>query len=272
MSDLGPRILSALVLVALALASLWLGGRWFVAFWLVAAAALFWEWLGVIGAQRRVLSAGVGAGVLAIGAALAGNAAFEFAVLTALIGALAIGILHRKEKPVWAGCGLLYAAILLLSVVSLRLSVYHGFNVILWLFAIVWGTDILAYFGGRLIGGPKLWPQVSPKKTWSGFLCGVSGGALAGALVLFVQIPASQRALAIYIGLGLVLAAVSQAGDLMESAIKRRFGVKDTSQLIPGHGGVMDRLDGFVAASGLAAIIGLSRGGLSNPATGLFLW
>lgn len=272
MSDLLPRVASAIVMVALALGALWVGGRWFVAFWYIAAAAIVWEWLGLIGSQRRTLSSAIGAAVLAIAAGLAANGELEFAALAAVVGALFVGLIERQEKPVWAAAGVVYAAVLLLAVTGLRLSVYNGFNAILWLFAIVWGTDIIAYFSGRLIGGPKLWPAVSPSKTWSGFIGGVTGGALAGVIVLMVQIPASQRSLAAYILIGLVLGAVSQGGDLFESSIKRRFGVKDASRLIPGHGGFMDRLDGFVAACGVAALIGLARGGGANPATGLLLW
>ena len=274
MSDLLPRVLSAIVMVALALGALWLGGRWFVAFWYLASAAIVWEWLGLIGSQRRLFSSAFGAAVLAICAGLVVNGALEFAALTAVCGIVAMGILEREGKPYWAAAGLAYAAILLLSVTSLRLSVYepHGFNSILWLFAIVWGTDILAYFGGRLIGGPKLWPRVSPSKTWSGFLCGVTGGMIAGLIVLLVQLPASQHAWIAFILIGFLLGAISQGGDLLESSIKRHYGAKDASQLIPGHGGFMDRLDGFITACAAAAVIGLIRGGTANPATGLLLW
>ncbi len=272
MSDLLPRVASAIVMVALALGALWLGGRWFVAFWFIASAAIVWEWLGLIGSQRRTLSSGISAAVLAVAAGLVANGALEFAALAAVLGAAVLAILERNAKPIWAATGFVYAAILLLSVTSLRLSVYNGFNAILWLFAVVWGTDILAYFGGRLIGGPKLWPQVSPSKTWSGFICGVTGGMLAGLVALIVQVPPTQRSIVAFVILGLVLGAVSQGGDLFESSIKRRFGVKDASQLIPGHGGFMDRLDGFIAACGAAALIGLLRGGSANPATGLLLW
>ena len=274
MSDLVPRLLSAVVMICLALGALWLGGRWFVAFWLVAAAAVFWEWLGIIGSQRRLVTALFGAGVLALAAALASNAGAEFALLAVLVGAVGVGVLERKGLPGWAFSGLLYAGVLIVSVTSLRMSVYpvHALNSILWLFAVVWGTDILAYFGGRLIGGPKLWPAISPSKTWSGFLTGVIGGALAGTFVLFSQTPPSQRSIFTFMVLGLLAAAVSQAGDFFESAVKRRFGVKDASNLIPGHGGFMDRLDGFIAASAFAAFLGLLRGGPANPATGLLVW
>lgn len=272
MSDLGPRVLSGIVMVALALGSLWIGGRWFVAFWLIASAAIFWEWIGLAGSRRRTLVAAVGAGALAIAASLASNASAEFAVLALVAGALIVGVLERAGRPVWAACGLLYAGALIVSVASLRVSLFGGFQAILWLFAVVWGTDILAYFGGRMIGGPKLWPRVSPSKTWSGFITGVTGGAAAGAVALALTMPQGMQSYIAFALLGLAAGAISQGGDLLESSIKRHFGVKDSSHLIPGHGGFMDRLDGFVAACAVAALLGLARGGSINPATGLLIW
>ena len=272
MSDLAPRVASGIVMVVLALGALELGGHWFVAFWLIAGAVVFWEWLGLSGCERRVLIASLGAGVLACLAALSANAAADFACLALVVAAVAIAFLERRGRWVWAASGLVYAGILVIAVISLRMSLLHGKLAILWLFAVVWMTDILAYFGGRLIGGPKLWPRVSPSKTWSGFLTGVLGGALAGAVVLTLNLPEGQRAIPVFLLLGIVAGAISQGGDLLESSIKRRFGAKDSSNLIPGHGGFMDRLDGFAAAAAAAGFAGLLRGGTINPATGLLLW
>ena len=140
---------------------------------------------------------------------------------------------------------------------------------IIFLFAIVWATDIFGYFVGRAIGGPKLWPAVSPRKTWSGALGGALGAVAAGLAIASWSYRANPLAVA---GLALLLSAVSQAGDLFESAVKQRFGVKDASHVIPGHGGVMDRLDGFAAAVVVAAVIGVARGGLAAPARGLLAW
>jgi phosphatidate cytidylyltransferase len=133
----------------------------------------------------------------------------------------------------------------------------------------VWGTDIAAYFSGRAIGGPKLMPAVSPNKTWSGALGGALGGILAGLVVVKGAGLGITPALAI---LAFALSAVAQAGDLLESAIKRHFGAKDSSALIPGHGGAMDRLDGFLTAAAAAVMVGLARGGLDWPARGLLIW
>ena len=145
----------------------------------------------------------------------------------------------------------------------------YGFQAIIYLFAIVWATDIAAYFCGRAIGGPKLAPSISPKKTWSGAIAGTFGAIAVAAIIarLFGSIE-----LVPFCGVAFLLSAVAQLGDLMESAIKRKFGAKDASHLIPGHGGVMDRLDGFWAAALLACLIGLIRGGIDAPARGLLLW
>ena len=149
-------------------------------------------------------------------------------------------------RRAWCAAGLLYAAALLIAPVLLRRDAAFGFAAILFLFVIVWLTDIAAYFVGRAIGGPKLMPRVSPKKTWSGAIGGTLAGVLGGVVVAQQFGVASLAAVAV---VALVLSVVSQAGDLLESAIKRQFDAKDASQLIPGHGGLMDRLDGFVAAA-----------------------
>jgi phosphatidate cytidylyltransferase len=177
---------------------------------------------------------------------------------------------HRVPVfAVWMLAGLVYAGVLLLGPILLRNDISLGFVAILFLFAIVWITDTAAYFAGRAFGGPKLWPAVSPKKTWSGAIGGTLGGVAAGLLVV------KGAGLAIAPMLVLVavgLSIVSQAGDLLESAVKRHFGAKDASQLIPGHGGLMDRLDGFLTAVAAAAMVGLLRGGLEGPARGLLVW
>ena len=169
----------------------------------------------------------------------------------------------------WMLAGLVYADILLLGPVALRRDAEFGFAAILFLFAVVWTTDIAAYFTGRALGGPKLWPAVSPKKTWSGAIGGMVGAVAAGLLVLWLMGLAVGPMLVL---VAAVLSAISQAGDLLESSIKRHFGAKDASHLIPGHGGLMDRLDGFLTAVLAAVMVGLLRGGLDGPARGLIVW
>jgi phosphatidate cytidylyltransferase len=177
-------------------------------------------------------------------------------------------------KRIWAGAGLVYAASVVISVTLLRvLSRIDGVEAILWLFAVVWGTDIMAYFGGRLIGGPKLWPRLSPSKTWAGFIVGVSCGGLLGLLCVALQPAAEGTLLWPLFVLGLLAGVVAQAGDFLESGVKRRFGAKDSSHLIPGHGGFMDRLDGFIAAAAFAALVGwIKSAGPGFVAIGLLRW
>jgi phosphatidate cytidylyltransferase len=156
-----------------------------------------------------------------------------------------------------------------LAPIVLRADAEFGLLAIVMLFAVVWSTDILGYFAGRTFGGPKLAPSVSPKKTWSGAIGGTVGAVIATvAVAVYAQLPHVVVLGCLAVG----LSAVSQAGDLLESAVKRRFDVKDASQIIPGHGGVMDRLDGFVTAAAVAALIGVLRGGAEAPARGLLVW
>src|SRR6185437_11431036 len=171
--------------------------------------------------------------------------------------------------PVWIIVGIAYAGTLWLAPMLLRADAADGFFAIVLLFAIVWTTDVLGYFVGRAIGGPKLMPAVSPKKTWSGAIAGALGAMIVGGLVAKSFELVDGTAVAV---IALLLSMVAQLGDLFESWIKRKFGAKDASHLIPGHGGVMDRLDGFWAAALVGCLIGLLRGGVDGVATGLLVW
>ncbi len=154
-----------------------------------------------------------------------------------------------------------------LSLAYLRDSDTPGLIAILFLFAVVWATDILAYFVGRAVGGPKLAPSISPGKTQSGALGGAVGGVIAGVLLAMAAGVPNLLTIAV---VALVLSIVAQAGDLFESWIKRRHGVKDSGWIIPGHGGVMDRVDGLVAAGFALYVLGSLFGGMETPAHGLF--
>jgi phosphatidate cytidylyltransferase len=268
-ADLGPRVLSSIILAAIAVAVLWAGGLAFALFWLAAGLAILWEWQALLGEARqreRFISGAIG---IVAAAAFAAHVALGISC-AALAGAALITALCAEHRTrVFAGAGVLYAGAPVVCVIALRQSDAFGLIAIAWLFALVWGTDIMAYFGGRLIGGPKLWPRVSPGKTWSGTLVGVFCGALFGLAVVLLGTD-RPPILPVFL-VGFLLAATSQAGDLAESALKRRFDVKDTGALIPGHGGVMDRLDGFTAACICATLIGTLR---LYPfvAAGLFSW
>ena len=275
-ADLRTRILSAIVLVAAAIGTLLLGGLPFVLFWLAASLAMNWEWQRMVEPERIVPRTVAGGVALCVAAVLSVQLSPDLAGLVVLAGAIVAGLLAVKGKRLWAGAGVVYAGALIVSVLTIRpalaASLERPFDLrtIVWLFAVVWGTDVMAYFGGRLIGGPKVWPAVSPGKTWSGTLVGILCGALAGVVVATISpvMPISPWPV---LGIGLLAAAAAQAGDFLESGVKRRFGVKDSSGLIPGHGGVMDRLDGFVAAAVLVVLVALVRDA-SSVGEALFRW
>ena len=273
-SDLGPRAASSVVMIGAALSTLWLGGDVFILFWLGCALALHWEWQRIIDAARFKTRFFVGVGFIVLAVALLRSAHIEAALAVVGLGALSLAWLGGRGKRIWAGSGLVYAASVVISVTLLRvLSRIDGVEAILWLFAVVWGTDVMAYFGGRLIGGPKLWPRLSPSKTWAGFLVGVFSGGLLGLLCLVLSAGWENVEIVPLIVLGLLAGVIAQAGDFFESAIKRRFGLKDASHLIPGHGGFMDRLDGFIAAAAFAALVGwFKSAGPGFVAIGLLRW
>src|ERR1700730_14503987 len=270
LADLLPRVLSAIVLMAAALVSVWQGGLVFDLIWLGAALAVGCEWQNLIAAPNPRLRFFLVALGLVVSAYFAGKAWFGTAC--SLLGGcgLALALAAGPGRRIWAFGGIVYAGLLLVSAAVLHGSAEYGARSIVWLFAIVWGTDLFAYFGGHLIGGAKLWPKVSPSKTWSGTLTGVFTGASLGAVIGADGLGDPWRALPLF-ALCLATAAVSQGGDIFESWVKRRFGAKDSSGLIPGHGGFMDRLDGFIAAAVFAALFGSARG-LDSIAAGLFDW
>jgi phosphatidate cytidylyltransferase len=267
-SELALRVASALVLVPLAISVAYVGGWAFAVFWGAAALGVFWEWSKLVTGDRRpVLAAGVTSILLAL--VLAANGRLVAALLVLAVGMLAAAALAPAGRRFWTAGGVPYAGAIGVAPMVLRADQEGGFLAVIFLFAVVWGTDIVAYFTGRAFGGPKLMPRVSPKKTWSGALGGTFAALLAALAVAKLGALAGWTAIGV---LAVVLSVTAQGGDLFESFLKRRFGAKDSSHLIPGHGGLMDRLDGFVAAGIVAALVGLARGGLDAPARGLLVW
>jgi phosphatidate cytidylyltransferase len=268
-SELALRVCSALVLVPLALATAYLGDWPFAVFWGVAAMGVLWEWTSLVAGTDRRFVLMTGAASLALALALVVSGLPLAAVIVLAIGTLAAASLAPAERRLWIAGGIPYAGALGLAPIVLRSDREDGFLAVIFLFAVVWTTDITAYFIGRAAGGPKLVPQVSPKKTWSGAI----GGTLAAVVVaLALAKTAALAGLFAIAMLAIVLSVFAQAGDVFESFLKRRFGAKDSSHLIPGHGGLMDRLDGFVTASVVATAIGLARGGFEAPGRGLLVW
>jgi phosphatidate cytidylyltransferase len=261
------RIIAASVLIPLAVAIAYAGGWLWTALVTLAVIGLYVEWLMVVGgaADKRIVVSGVIALVVA-GFCLA-TGRLDAALVVLAIGLVAVGLMTAERRN-WTAAGFLYAAVAEIASVLLRLDAAKGFVALVFVLVIVWVTDSGGYFAGRGIGGPKLWPRVSPKKTWAGAIGGfVASLAVAG---VFAALDLGKAGPLLMISGA--LSVVSQLGDLFESAVKRRFGVKDSSQIIPGHGGLLDRLDGFVAAVAVAALFGFLRGGADGVGRGLMVW
>jgi phosphatidate cytidylyltransferase len=267
MNNLQARVISAVVLAAAALWLTWLGGVPFRLLVILGAGLVYYEWVSM---------AGLAAGRWSVGAAAA--AAVAAALVSGAGGSVLVGILIAGiavtaaagwafGRDLSAAAALAYAGFAAIALALLRGDDGAGLISILFLFAIVWATDIAAYFTGKALGGPKLAPSISPGKTWSGAI----GGAIAGiAAGLGAAAAGGIGMTGMLAAAALLLTVVSQVGDLFESAVKRRFGVKDSSHVIPGHGGLMDRVDGLVAAGIALYVIGAAIGGLDQPSHGLF--
>lgn len=264
--NLVVRIAAALVLAPIAIACAYLGGWFWAVLVTLGAIGLFVEWLMVTCAERNV--AVTASGIIALVLATPFLAVGRVEAALVVLGLGLVAIVARSSSRIWVIAGYLYAAAAQLASVVVRLEATEGFSALILVMLVVWATDIGGYFAGRGIGGPKLWPRVSPKKTWAGAI-----GGFAASLVVAIAFAAlgHGRPLALLV-VAATLSIAAQLGDLLESAVKRRFGVKDSSHIIPGHGGVMDRLDGYVAAIVLAAIFGFLRHGVDGVGGGLMIW
>ena len=261
------RVMVALVLAPLAIAIAYAGGWLWAALVTLAAIGLYVEWLMIVGGARekRVVASGVAALAIAGFCLASGRLDASLVVLALGLGAVA---LLSPERRQWNATGFVYAAAAQLASILVRFDQTSGFAALMLVLLVVWVTDIGGYFAGRGLGGPKLWPRVSPKKTWAGAI----GGFAASLAIAAGAAALGAGKTGPLLLLGAALSVASQLGDLFESAVKRRFGVKDSSHIIPGHGGLLDRLDGFVAAVVLAAIFGVLRGGVDGVGRGLMVW
>lgn len=258
--DLGLRLASGLAMAAAALGVVWLGGVWLALGAAVLTALMLWELRrvatgdGAFLAPRMLLLGS--AGSLGVLAAWGHSPALAIALVYA--GASAVFLTEAPGGRRLLAAGLVYIATAMAVLLVVRAGA-HGFAVVIWLALVVIAADVAAYFVGRSVGGARLWPAVSPGKTWSGALGGLVGAAIVGMAFAATHGWSLPRIGLLSIG----IAVASQAGDLLESAVKRRFGVKDASRLIPGHGGLLDRLDGLVAALWVFAIYTLLGGSVS---------
>jgi phosphatidate cytidylyltransferase len=265
--NLALRIVSAFVLAPAAVFVAYWGGWLFVVFWAAAAIAVLWEWINLVaGPGNRLMFS---SGAIAVAGLVAWRERPLMAICVVGLGALAATIFAPRERRLWIAHGIAYSGALLLAPTLLRGDERYGFFAMVLLFAVVWTTDILGFFAGRAFGGPKLAPAISPRKTWSGAIVGTLGAVIAALAVSHFF--GSFQWIAI-VSIALLLSVAAQLGDLLESWVKRQFGAKDASQIIPGHGGVMDLLDGFWAAALVGCAIGMARGGFDAAARGLLVW
>ncbi len=267
-SELAIRIASAVVLAALAIGATIYQPWTFLILVVVGSLLVAWEWGHLTrsnGFDGTALISGVSVAIVAVLVFL-GRPDLALFVLVAAAAAIALTPVST-ERSIWPLAGLAYAALPASAFMFLRGDAAWGAAAVLYLFAVAWTTDTASYAAGRLIGGPKLAPRISPKKTWSGFIA----GALTPALIGYAFGEALKETSAVKLSLvSIVLALACQMGDLLESAVKRRFGAKDASQLIPGHGGLLDRIDGLLLAAIVAALIALRDP--ANPGRGLLIW
>lgn len=255
-ADLRTRILSAIVMVAVGAVEIWLGGMAFAVLVVVLTGVMIWELATMTAPARRRSPV-----TLAVGAAAALLAALllktDVAALFLAIPSVALILTPRRDRRLAGGYAL---AIMLAGYGLVDLRQTGGSGAILWLVAVVVASDVLGYFVGRMVGGPKFWPAISPKKTWSGTVAGWVGAALVGVAVVL-----STGASWLLVPVSALVAFAGQMGDIAESWVKRRTGVKDASNLIPGHGGVLDRFDALIGAMMFLLVLGLF-----TPVTALF--
>jgi phosphatidate cytidylyltransferase len=269
--DLGVRTLSAAVLIPAVLADVWVGGIWFHLFVALIGILMALEWVTIVHRGSPVQFALHAAGAMC-GALLPLDVGLYGGLLAVAVIAVisaAVALVEGGQGSKWRYLGVVYVSVPPIALVILRDDPAHGVAAIIMVMLMVWAADTLAYFAGRIIGGPKLAPAISPKKTWAGLLGAMAGSALAAYAVAKTLGLSSALILVL---IAAVLAIIEQAGDLFKSAMKRHYGVKDSGHLIPGHGGVIDRVDGLVAVATAAAIIGAARAGVENAGTGLLVW
>lgn len=244
------------------LAAIWFGEPWLAVLAALAGAVMAWEWGRLCQGRAWSGSGGLLIGIVVAAVVVGASRGVAAGVALAAVGAACVYLLaagRREGEPAWLALGTLWVAVPCVLLLWLARPENAGRATVLWLFAVVWATDIGAYVVGRTAGGPRLAPNWSPNKTWAGLLGGTICAGIIGAITAFLlkSVPVLPLVLT-----SAGLAIVEQFGDLAESVAKRRFGVKDSSGLIPGHGGLLDRLDGLLAAIPAVALLTLLGGGV----------
>ncbi|UWQ20461.1 phosphatidate cytidylyltransferase [Jannaschia sp. W003] len=243
--DLAPRLITAILLLIVGGVAVWLGGVVFAALISVCVGVMIWELATIVrtGPRRAMLLAGTGGGSLFLAGLVPVGLGLPLLMLTPM---LAIAVIRESRRlMVFLPLGIILAGLSLIEHLT-----NFGLAWMLWLIAIVVASDVLGYFAGRMLGGPKFWPRVSPKKTWSGTIAGWIGAAVVGVIwVLALDAPWGT------VGISVAIAMMAQMGDIAESAVKRRHGVKDSSNLLPGHGGLFDRFDAMLGAALMLLVI-----------------
>lgn len=251
--EIGKRLASGAAFAVVTFIMAWAGLVPFTVLVLAAVLLMSWEWCRVVRGTEFDLTLvvhGVGVAAATLLTAL-GYAALGLSVL--IIATIIVVSLQFGERPIFSAAGVLYCGLPAVALLWLRSDEPMGFLAVLFIFLVVWATDTAAFVAGRLIGGPKLAPKISPNKTWSGLAGGVVAAAATAAAFAYF---AGGEPSVLFVS-GIVMGLIAQAGDLAESALKRTFGVKDASNLIPGHGGFLDRLDGIVAVAVVVALAAL---------------
>jgi phosphatidate cytidylyltransferase len=269
-ADLALRAISAVVLIPAVLLDVWVGGIWFDLMVALVAVLVAQEWVRLVHRDDPLQFALHAAAAIAgavLPSRIPATAVLIVIIVAWLLSALAVKL--RDPAPAnWSWLGIPYVGLPALSLVLLHIDPVYGAKAVVWVMISVWAADTLAYFAGRTIGGPKLAPVLSPKKTWAGLGGAIAGSAAASAIfALAAGLPVGWLA-----AIAAPLAIVEQGGDLFKSALKRFYGVKDSGTLIPGHGGVIDRVDGLLAVACAAALIGFLRSGGSATAAGVLGW
>jgi phosphatidate cytidylyltransferase len=251
------RLLSAAILAPLVLGLVWLGGWYFSGLLLVVGTLMVFEWDRLCGGTGRGIHVHILVVTIIAACVFSGMGDLKLALVVSCAGAGLATIVNLKDRPRWTALGSVYILLPMLALLWIRSDDDKGLLTIMWMLLVVWATDTGAYFAGKSIGGPKMAPRLSPNKTWAGLIGGAIAAALVSMLVGYMAGAGSAEILAIA---GILAAITGQVGDVSQSSVKRHFGVKDSGAIIPGHGGLFDRLDSLLVVGAVVAASSIFAG------------